>query len=525
MLRFLSWLGLLLHVCWALPAAAEIERYAVIVGNNRGHEHEAALRYATADARRVYEVLRDIGGFSPMNMVLLEESGAEELRRTLISVNARVRSALAQPGRQVVLVVYYSGHANAEALHMGRSQLPVSELSELVRGSAANFRLMVLDACRSGVVTQTKGGRVIEPFALPEEVSLPGEGVALLAASAAHEDSQESDALRASFFTHALVSGLLGAADFDRDGKIVLEEVYRYAYQATLRATSRSVHGTQHPTFSYDLHGQGQLVLTTPALRTGERGILALPAAGSYLVLRESSAGQVVAEVASGDGVRTLNLASGSYFLRGRVADHLLEGAVQVVPLATTQVSSAQLTRVEYAKLARKGDAERPHAHGLEAGARLRSTLPNAERPCYGAYAAYRFDTRRAALSAYASFCRSGFDNPLIEAHADEYAAGLRASHVWDLGAHLAFELGAGLAFSLFSQRFDTAGAAPALHSGAGEAEAFAALPVELAAGVYVSLELAAQLYVLPLQDTFDGDSAWQAALAGRAGLGVGKRF
>jgi hypothetical protein len=70
-----------------------------------------------------------------------------------------------------------------------------------------------------------------------------------------------------------------------------------------------------------------------------------------------------------------------------------------------------------------------------------------------------------------------------------------------------------------------TAGAAPSLQSGAGQAEAFAALPVELPKGVYVSVELAAQLYVLPLQDTSDGDPSWRAALSGRAGLGVGKRF
>lgn len=524
-MRLLSALSFVLCLSCALPAAAEIERYAVIAGNNRGLGHESALRYASADARRVYEVLRDIGGFAPVNMVLLEESGAEELRRTLIAVNARIRSALALPGRQVVLVVYYSGHADAEALHMAGSQLPVSELSELVRGSAANFRLMVLDACRSGVLTQTKGGRVIEPFALPEEPSLPGEGVALLAASAAFEDSQESDALRASFFTHAFVSGLLGAADSDRDGKVVLEEAYRYAYQTTLRATSRSVHGIQHPTFSYDLHGQGQLVLTMPGLRTGDRGILALPPGGAYLVLRDSSSGPVVAEVAAADAVRTMNLSAGSYFLRGRVADHLLEGSVQVLPLATAQVTSSALTRVEYAKLARKGDPERARAHGVEAGARLRSPLPNAERACYGAYAAYRYDARRAAFSAYGGFCRSGFAGEGIEARVDEYSAGVRGSHVWDLGAHFGFELGAGLAFALFSQRFETEGAAPSLRSGAGEAEVFGALPVELAAGVYLALELSAQVYVLPLQKALEDEADWQAALSGRAGLGVGRRF
>lgn len=33
--------------------------------------------------------------------------------------------------------------------------------------------------------------------------------------------------IRGSWFTHALVSGLLGAADRNRDGLVVLEEAYR----------------------------------------------------------------------------------------------------------------------------------------------------------------------------------------------------------------------------------------------------------------------------------------------------------
>ena len=61
-----------------------------------------------------------------------------------------------------------------------------------------------------------------------------------LAATAASEDAQESDELRGSFFTHYLVSGLLGAADEDGDGAVTLAEAYDHAYAATLRATSRT---------------------------------------------------------------------------------------------------------------------------------------------------------------------------------------------------------------------------------------------------------------------------------------------
>lgn len=52
------------------------------------------------------------------------------------------------------------------------------------------------------------------------------------------------------FFTHAFVSGLLGVADSDRDGAVSLEEAYRHAYDATLRATSRTFAVRRTPRFS-----------------------------------------------------------------------------------------------------------------------------------------------------------------------------------------------------------------------------------------------------------------------------------
>jgi hypothetical protein len=42
---------------------AEVERFALVVGNNYGHGGDAILRYAESDARRVAQVLQDLGGF------------------------------------------------------------------------------------------------------------------------------------------------------------------------------------------------------------------------------------------------------------------------------------------------------------------------------------------------------------------------------------------------------------------------------------------------------------------------------
>ena len=99
----------------AQHARADVQRFAIIVGNNEGDASDGPLRYAESDATRVYEVLRDLGSFVPANMLLLKGEDARTLEDTIIAVNERVRLALSQPGSQAMLVVYYSGHADADA--------------------------------------------------------------------------------------------------------------------------------------------------------------------------------------------------------------------------------------------------------------------------------------------------------------------------------------------------------------------------------------------------------------------------
>jgi hypothetical protein len=143
----------------------------VIIGNNRGLAEDAALQYAESDAARVFDVWRELGGFQPANMVLLRDEDATTVQRTLIAFNDRIRAALALPNTQAMLFVYYSGHADADDLHLGPTRLAITDLAQLARGSAANFRLVVLDACRSGTRTRLKGGKIVAPFDIPGDRS------------------------------------------------------------------------------------------------------------------------------------------------------------------------------------------------------------------------------------------------------------------------------------------------------------------------------------------------------------------
>ncbi|HYP87240.1 MAG TPA: caspase family protein [Polyangiaceae bacterium] len=522
-MRFWQFLVFAALLTCSSAALGRVQRFALIIGNDRGHAPDIELRYAETDAGKVAQVLRDLGGFEPADTVTLRGEDAQTVRSSLISLNDRIRAAQAIPGQQALLFVYYSGHADAEALRLGPSRLAFRELAQLVRGSAANFRLMVVDACRSGALTRLKGGHVVAPFDIGTNAVLPGEGVAFLTASAANEDAQESDEIRGSFFTQALVSGLLGVADRDRDGAVTLDEAYGYARDATIRATSRTFAGPQHPSFQFELRGQGSLVLTQPGAATAQRARLLFAKGIQFLVMARDADGVVVGEVEATSASPALSLRPGRYFVRGRARDSLLEGEVELSAGTTKTVSEAELTRIAYAPLVRKGAGVRLTSHALEAAITVRTRLANADNPCWGGALGYRLELPELSFGLRLGACHSSFRNRTLQAATNELSAAAELRHAWDL-PHWAFFLAMELGVTLTQQSFDVetlssrASASPLGGLGAG-----VVLPV--GGRYFLALEGLAELQVIRIQPTSFTEPTLRWAFAPRALLSVGAQL
>ena len=501
-------------------AAAQVERFAVVVGNDQGQPPDLALSYAETDAARVGAMLQEVGGVRPENIVLLRGQDASAVRSALIAVNDRVRAA----GRQAMLIVYYSGHADAAALHLGATPLELRELEQLVRGSAASFRLLVLDACRSGALTRVKGGSPIPPFDVQLGERVAGEGAVFLTSSSASEDSQESDEIKGSFFTHALVSGLLGAADINGDGRVTLDEIYRYAYDATLRASSRSLTGMQHPTFEYDVRGMGDVVLATLDANAPGRGFLQLPPERTWLVFQGSAEGAVLGEVGARDGARRLSVRAGRYFLRGRAPDVLLEGAVEAPAGRTLVVDESRLEPTAYARLVRKGGGSASAVASLEAEARARSALVGESGVCSGAAVGAAIALRSFTLKPRLGWCRGGFSNPGIEATVDQYDLELSLTHVRDLDV-VSVEVGLTVGGALLVQRFRTQGVAPRRTTGALQLAPTVGITRELHPRSYLFLLASTPTYLLRSESSTAAGSSFGPSFAVRLSFGAGYRL
>jgi len=498
----------------ARSADADIERFALLIGNNAGDRDEPNLRYAESDADKLRQVLQELGGFREENLVVLRGQGVAAVRRALTAVVQRVDAR----ATEAVLLVYYSGHADASALHLNGDRLPLDELERTVRGSAAQVRLLLVDSCRSGGLTRRKGGQVEPGFSIDIDERLAAQGFIVLTSSSASEDAQESDELRGSFFTHYLVSGLVGPADTSADGAVSLAEAYRHAYDSTLRASSRTVAGPQHASYRYDLSGSGDLILTRLAGTRGQRAWLRFPGRQSYLVLRGDASGPVVAEIGARDAHRRLSLRPGRYFLRGRARDHLLEGHVDLAPGQDRLVAEQDLDRIAYARLVRKGSGVLDIAHGVEAGVRGHGALDNSDRSCLGGFAGYAIERPAFSAAVRLGWCRTGLDNETLSAAVDELDLQLRAGKAWDLPIVTVTPfLAAGAGF--FHQRFESMGQAPDRTSALAHLDAGLSIGADIASGLYASVEIAAQTYFFRRREP-DEDSAADFTVGISAGLG-----
>ena len=267
-------------------------RFAVIVGNNLGDSTTTPLRHAQRDATRIGEILQEIAEFPAGNIEMRLGRNAAEIREALAHTTARIQAVRAESDDQVIFLFYYSGHGEPGHFATGDSEFPVVELKEYLRTSPADMRIGIIDACHSGSIVRAKGGnRASIPLALDDQ--LTSEGYAILTSSAPGESSHESDEIRGSFFTHALVSGLRGDADYSGDDRVTLSELYRYTYFTTLERSQLTGLGAQHPHFESAQHGE--LVLTR---LEDAAALLTFPAAseGQFVVFHGAS-DSVVAEV------------------------------------------------------------------------------------------------------------------------------------------------------------------------------------------------------------------------------------
>lgn len=338
---------ILIGVC----AHAETRRFAIVLGNNAGSEAMPPLRFAETDAAKMARVLAELGDVRGEDLFLLQGRGVLEVEEAVRAVRLRVDEFHRAPDTRAVVLFYYSGHSDGEALELGRERLSYQTLKAMLAGTGAELKVAIIDACKSGAAVREKGGRPAPGFTIRLADQLSARGEVFITSSAADEVSLESSEVMGSYFTHNLVSGLRGAADTSGDRQVTLAELYRFAYDRTVSATAMTPNGAQHPAYDYKLSGQGELVLSS--LIRGS-STLELPHGAERSVVTDLARDQVVAEVTQG-GARQIALEPGVYGVKVLRAGQAFGGRFRIEKGTRYAVRWEDLDRLVAPVVAMKG--------------------------------------------------------------------------------------------------------------------------------------------------------------------------
>jgi len=265
-----------LHINHSGKMLAKLKKgdlYLLAVGvNSFINMPESNLRYAAQDAEGLATELGGLGGaaFNKIHLSTLSDQSEKKPTR------ANIRDALsfiqqAQPEDTVVLFLASHGISdNAGNYYFVPSDASPKDVASVIGSSTrgisivpkedgdATFpslvsweaffdalrstvgrRLLIVDTCQAKNIEGT-----LDFHALSKRSAT--SSFAVMAASKGNEESQEYGEGKHGLFTYALIQGLSGQGDLDKDGKVSLSEIYTYTSNFVSTNRNRNI-GSQTP--------------------------------------------------------------------------------------------------------------------------------------------------------------------------------------------------------------------------------------------------------------------------------------
>lgn len=335
----------------AAPAAppSAPARTAIVVGANAAALGRSSLRHAHRDSDAIADVLRSVGRFEARRVHVLHDPTPDEV----VALVEREAAALAG-NPQGMLLFYYSGHADRDALYPGGKALALDRLRRVLDRPDVAVRVGVIDACQGGAWTRAKGLVPDAPFEVTMPAVLGSEGSALIASSSGVESAHESDLLQGSFFTYHFAAALRGAGDQSGDGAVTLTEAFEYARERTIRDSARLSPEPQHPSYALNVRGRQDIVLAHLA---DSPSTLAVEQQEGPLELVHLASGLRVLELPAGRRSVTLAVPPGKYLVRRVGPEGIRTRELDVPRDGAVTVREVELVLLGSERLAVKGGA------------------------------------------------------------------------------------------------------------------------------------------------------------------------
>ncbi len=328
-----------------------LRRFGFFIGENDGGHDLEPLRYAVRDAESVSRLFMEMGGIKQQDNIFLVEPSLEEIQGKLKTLKTKLGSLRSKYSR-LELIFYYSGHSDEEGLLVSKDKFSYKDLKDAIRDMPVDMRIVILDSCSSGALTKLKGGTRQQAFLMDNSIKM--EGYAIMTSSSSDEASQESDSLKGSYFTYALISGLRGAADTGGNKTVTLNQAYQYAYRETLAKTEKTLGGAQHPSYDIRMNGSGDVVLTD--LRRTTASLKLAPDISGRLNIRDDS-GILVAEINKVEGSTVeLGMEPGPYKINVEIGRKDYQGEITINENESAVFSKDLLAEVSTEKTTMRGN-------------------------------------------------------------------------------------------------------------------------------------------------------------------------
>lgn len=231
---------------WDLP-----NLYVLAVGVGDYPHAAMKLRYAAKDAQVLSKTLQAgaDGLYGKVEVKVLTDKDA-----TLRNVRQGLGWLKKQMTQRDLAIVFFAGHGeqdsdgifyllpvDVDADDVASTALPSGLIKEALQSIPGRV-LLLLDACHSGAVGGRRSGGAITDDLRRDLVS-DECGVVVMCSSTGKEVSLESAVIEHGLFTKALVEGLAGKADYNRDQVIYSNELDLYVSDRVKELSN----GRQHP--------------------------------------------------------------------------------------------------------------------------------------------------------------------------------------------------------------------------------------------------------------------------------------
>ena len=214
-------------------AALQAHTYVVVVGVSQYSIPEYNLRLPFSDAKKFHETISRHQGCSG---VLLSSTYA-----TTRNIQQKLDSVCALATENDDIMFYFSGHGfpgmlvTYDGINTGEN-ITYAYLRERLGGCKARNKYCFVDACYSGSTA--------EEYTKRDQPSAT-DGIFYFMSSSKGETSGESTLYDNGFFTQALVAGLKGMADGDRNRELTVHELFTYCYKRVTKMSTRYIKDDQ----------------------------------------------------------------------------------------------------------------------------------------------------------------------------------------------------------------------------------------------------------------------------------------